>query len=199
MSAPGSMAAMPTNHSKIRATGAILAIAGLFLASCETTGLGGRGKKEDAASGVPAEGLLSAKLAALTHAMDELPAEDRRYLTEDYAAYGLMDTNPTHQQVLLKLLEGRQPAVVSADRLSSRRSAAQWFEGKPALKWTASATKDDTNPMRAEVVVGWMHSQIINRFTRYIMDYNGQSWTVVDVSLLEEAERQLQQAMPAMR
>jgi hypothetical protein len=141
--------------------------------------------------GVPAEGLLSAKLKALEFAMDELPAEDRRYLTEDYAAYGLLDRDPTHQKILVKLLEGRHPPVVAADELYTRSSNAQWYSGEPAMKWTASAKLDETNPMQAEVVVGWMHSQVINRFTAYILDYDGSGWNVVDVKLLPEAEAAL--------
>ena len=157
-------------------------------ASCESLKMG---SKSGALGEVPADGLLGAKLAALQYAMDNLPAEDRRYLDDDYAAFGLLDNDPLSQRALVTFLKGRTPPVVDASKLYSRSSNSQWIDGKPALKWTASATKDKTHAMRAEVVVGWMHSQIINQFTTYVLEFDGKTWTVVDVQLLTDAEADL--------
>ena len=178
---------MAQRDFKFLGFGALGAAFALFLAGCETTGLGRASKSE--ATAVPEEGLLSAKLAALTHAMDTLPDEDRRYLNDDYAAYGLLDRDPTHEKFLVKLLEGRYPPVVAAESLYSRSSNAQWYDGKPALKWTASAVKAEGDSMRAEVVIGWLHSNFINRFTTYNMRYDGSSWQVEGVELLKDIER----------
>jgi len=164
----------------------LLGVAAYF-AGCENLNLG----KKLNSKGVPADGLLGAKVTALEYAMDNLPEEDRRYLDEEYSVYGLVDDDAVNQRALVAMMKNRTPPVVDQSALYARSSNSQWFNGRPALKWTASAAKVPEQPMRAEVVVGWMHSQIINQFTTYVMEFDGEKWAVVDVKLLEEAESEL--------
>ncbi len=131
---------------------------------------------------------------SLRYAMDHMPDEHRYYLDEPYAAYGIVDRDPLHQRALLKFfaeapIEGTR--VVDGSKLYARTSNAQWYLGQPAMKWTASAGKIEGRPNGAEVVVGWLHSEHLNQVTTYILEYDGDSWSVVDVELLDEAQRAL--------
>ena len=117
--------------------------------------------------------------------MDSLPAEDRLYVDEPYVAYGLFDRDPVHQPALVRMLDGREPQVIAAQDLYQRSSKSQWFEGKPAMKWTAAAAKDPDHDARVEVVVGWMHSELISQFTTYSMEFDGERWQVLSVDLFD--------------
>ena len=156
----------------------VCTVAGLCLLNLGCEALNSRSKRGE---GVPADGLLGAKATALEHAMDSMSPEDRFYSPDaEYQAYGIMDPDETHTKALLALLKNRRPPVVNATKLYSRSSNSQWFESRPAMRWTAAAAKDPENPIRVKVLVGWMHSQLIYAFTEYTIDYDGKGWAIVD-------------------
>lgn len=149
---------------------------------CESLNFGGGDKKEGE---IPEDGLLGAKITAMEYAMNNLSAEDRRFVDGDYAFYGIRDRDPLEEKALLAVFKGHQPPVVPGAELYSRSSNSQWKDGKPALKWTATAVKNQSNPRHVDVLVGWMHSQHINAFTTYVLEFDGAGWTVIDVQMVE--------------
>lgn len=151
-------------------------------AGCESMNLGGADRNP--AMEVPANGLLGAKFKALEYAMDNLPEEDRKYVDSDYSAYGIFDRDPLQQQAMVRLFAGRTPPVVDSSVLYQRSSNSQWFDGQPALKWTAAAEKVPGKSDQVDVVVGWMQSQIINEFTSYRLQFDGAAWTILDVEIV---------------
>ncbi len=166
------------------ATGAAVGVLAVVAVGCEGFKLGGGGAGRDREE-VPEDGLLGAKLGALRYAMDHLPEEDRRFGDGDYAAYGIVDPDELHQKALVELLKDRRPPVVDASVLYNRSSNSQWIDGRPALKWSATAAKRPDHPRQAEVLVGWMHSKLINEFTTYVLEFDGDAWSVVDVLVFE--------------
>jgi len=134
---------------------------------------------------VPRDGLLGAKLAALEFAMDNLPDEDRKFGDLDYAAYGIADSDSLHTKAMVAILKGRTPTVVDSAKFYSRSSNSQWINGSPAMKWIIEASKDPQHPLRVDVMVGWMHSQIINEFATYKVEYDGVVWTILDIAILD--------------
>lgn len=134
---------------------------------------------------VPRDGLLGAKLAALEYAMDNLPEEDRKFGDLDYAAYGIADSDSLHRKAMVAILKGRTPTVVDSSKFYSRSSNSQWMKGRPAIKWIIEASKDPQHPLRVDVMVGWMHSQIINEFATYKVEYDGVVWTILNVAIMD--------------
>ena len=134
---------------------------------------------------VPGDGLLGAKLMALNHAMDNLSDDDRTFGTSEYNAYGIEDSNSIHNKAIIKILADRKPPIVDASEFYTRSSNSQWMSGRPVMKWVTEATKDPRHPLRANVLVGWMHSQIINQFYTYKLEYDGVVWTILDVERLD--------------
>jgi hypothetical protein len=169
------------NLLKLRSHHFVLAVIATVSLGCESLNFGG-GKKDGE---VPEDGLLGAKITAMEYAMNNLSAENRRFVDGDYDFYGIRDRDPLEEKALLAVFKGRQPPVVPAAELYSRSSNSQWKDGKPALKWTATAVKSPSNPQHAEVLVGWMHSQIINEFTTYVLEFDGTGWSVIDVQMVD--------------
>ena len=134
---------------------------------------------------IPRDGLLGAKLAALEYAMDNLPEEDRKFGDLDYAAYGIADSDSLHRKAMVAILKGRTPTVVDSAKFYSRSSNSQWMKGRPAIKWIIEASKDPQHPLRVDVMVGWMHSQIINEFATYKVEYDGVVWTILNVAIMD--------------
>lgn len=134
---------------------------------------------------VPGDGLLGAKLMALNHAMDNLSDDDRTFGTGEYNAYGIEDSNSIHNKAIVKILADRKPPIVDASEFYTRSSNSQWMSGRPVMKWVTEATKDPKHPLRANVLVGWMHSQIINQFYTYKLEYDGVVWTILEVERLD--------------
>jgi len=134
---------------------------------------------------VPRDGLLGAKLAALEFAMDNLPDEDRKFGDLDYVAYGIADSDSLHKKAIVAILKGRTPIVVDSAKFYSRSSNSQWMNGRPAMKWITEASKDPQHPLRVDVMVGWMHSQIINEFATYKVEYDGVVWTILDIAIMD--------------
>ena len=134
---------------------------------------------------VPGDGLLGAKLMALNDAMDNLSDDDRKFGTSEYDAYGIADSNSIHNKAIIKILADRKPPIVDASEFYTRSSNSQWMSGRPVMKWVTEATKDPRHPLRANVLVGWMHSQIINQFYTYKLEYDGVVWTILDVERLD--------------
>ena len=134
---------------------------------------------------VPGDGLLGAKLMALNDAMDNLSVDDRKFGTSEYDAYGIADSNSLHNKAIIKILADRKPPIVDASEFYTRSSNSQWMSGRPVMKWVTEATKDPRHPLRANVLVGWMHSQIINQFYTYKLEYDGVVWTILDVERLD--------------
>ena len=134
---------------------------------------------------VPRDGLLGAKFAALEFAMDNLPDEDRKFGDLDYAAYGIADSDSLHKKAMVAILKGRTPTVVDSAKFYSRSSNSQWMNGRPAMKWITEASKDPQHPLRVDVMVGWMHSQIINEFATYKVEYDGVVWTILDIAIMD--------------
>jgi|GEM_PF-1803770 hypothetical protein len=134
---------------------------------------------------IPRDGLLGAKLAALEYAMDNLPEEDRKFGDLDYVAYGIADSDSLHRKAMVAILKGRTPTVVDSSKFYSRSSNSQWMKGRPAIKWIIEASKDPQHPLRVDVMVGWMHSQIINEFATYKIEYDGVVWTILNVAIMD--------------
>ena len=156
----------------------------LLIAGCQTfrtSSVTGNGEIKE----VPRDGLLGAKLAALEFAMDNLPDEDRKFGDFDYAAYGIADRDSLHRESIVAVLKGRTPTVVDAAKFYSRSSNSQWINGSPAMKWIIEASKDPQHPLRVDVMVGWMHSQIINEFATYKVEYDGVAWTILDIAIMD--------------
>ena len=53
------------------------------------------------------------------------------------------------------------------------------------MKWIIEASKDPQHPLRVDVMVGWMHSQIINEFATYKVEYDGVAWTILDIAIMD--------------
>ena len=156
----------------------------LMFSGCQSFQTSSEDESEKLKAG-PRDGLLGAKLAALEYAMDNLPDEDRKFGELDYVAYGITDSDSLHRNAMVAILKGRTPRVVDSAKFYSRSSNSQWMNGRPAMKWIIEASKDPQHPLRVDVMVGWMHSQIINEFATYKVEYDGVVWTILDVAVMD--------------
>ena len=152
----------------------------LFLSNCKSL------EKEDGlVKEVPGDGLLGAKLMALEHALNNISDEDKTFGDSEYFAYGISDTDSIHNKAIIKILANRKPPIVDAEKFYTRSSNSQWMSGRPVLKWITEATKDPNHPLRVNVLVGWIHSQIINQFYTYKLEYDGVIWTILQIERLD--------------
>lgn len=142
-------------------------------------------KNDNEIDEVPGNGLLGAKLMALEHALENISEDDKKFGDSEYFAYGISDTDQIHNKAIIKILGKRQPPVVDAAKFYTRSSNSQWMSGRPVLKWVTEATKDPNHPLRVNVLVGWIHSQIINQFYSYKLEYDGVVWTILQIERLD--------------
>ena len=131
-------------------------------------------------------GYLTAKVAAMAHAMDHMPPEAKRYGDEFYAGAGIYDPDPAHAKVLTLALGDMHPPVVELSEIYTRDENSKWLSGRPAIVWTSKLERV-TKDMHAFFVVGWMHSNLLYEFfeyeTRYVREND--SWKVVDYMAIE--------------
>lgn len=152
----------------------------LFLSNCKSLE-----KQDGLIKEVPGDGLLGAKLMALEHALNNISDEDKTFGDSEYFAYGISDTDSIHNKAIIKILANRTPPIVDAEKFYTRSSNSQWMSGRPVLKWITEATKDPDHPRRVNVLVGWIHSQIINQFYTYKLEYDGVVWTILQIDRLD--------------
>lgn len=156
------------------------------LAGCKTLKLPELGSRSLGKAPGSENGFLAAKAVAFRHAMENMPAENKRFGDEFYIASGIHDADATHAKFLIAALNDMHPPVVSASSLYSRAEDSKWMDGKPAIAWTSKVERI-TKDKHVVVQVGWMHSNLIHEFFEYETRYTKKddSWDVVDYKVIE--------------